>query len=348
MIPIRAGVLTLLSLTLLAGCDLAEPQAVTAQPGPSGALHFRGVCDASAVAPLFDDLFVVAGDEDNALRVYSASQPGLPTYSADLSSFLHVDPKSPEVDLEAAARREDLVFWISSHGRNASGKERLSRHRLFATKVEGSGKLVKITPVGKPYADLLQDLLAAPQLGAFRLAQASGLPPKSRNGLNIEGLAFTPEGHLLIGFRNPIPQRKALLVKVVNPMEVINGKRAQIAEPILLDLGGLGIRSIEAVEGGYLIIAGGYDGSGTSSAYYWKQGAPLPDPIFDATRPDLNPEAATLLANGQLLILSDDGTQKVGGVDCKKLKDPAQRMYRAVVMDWPRNSGASGPGRPRG
>jgi hypothetical protein len=324
-----------MTMALLAACDVGEPIAASAAPETGSALHFRGLCDASAVAPLADDLFVVAGDEDNALRVYSSTQPGLPVYSADLSAFLQADPKRPEVDLEAAARRDKQIFWISSHGRNASGKERLGRHRLFATTITGSGNATRVEPMGKPYADLLQDLLNAPQLSTFRLAEASGLPPKARNGLNIEGLAFTPEGHLLIGFRNPIPRGKALLVRLMNPSEVINGQRAEIGPATLLDLGGLGIRSLEALHDGYLIIAGGYDGSGTSSLYRWKHGAAAPEAVIEADLLKLNPEAATILGNGKLLILSDDGTRKIGGRDCKKLQDPSQRMYRAVVMNWP-------------
>jgi hypothetical protein len=31
-------------------------------------------------------------------------------------------------------------------------------------------------------------------------------------GLNIEGLAATPDGQLLIGFRNPLSEGKALLL----------------------------------------------------------------------------------------------------------------------------------------
>ena len=83
-----------------------------------------------------------------------------------------------------------------------------------------------------------------------------------------------------------------------------------------------------------VIIAGGFDGSGTSTIYHWKGGVAAPEPVLDATRPDLNPEAATILGNGRLLVLSDDGTEKIGGRDCKKLKNPDQRMFRAAVIDW--------------
>ncbi len=33
-------------------------------------------------------------------------------------------------------------------------------------------------------------------------------------------------------------------------------------------------------------------------------------------------------------ILSDDGTRKVGGTDCKLLRDPARRSFRTVVLRY--------------
>src|SRR5688500_17975615 len=48
---------------------------------------FRGMCDASALEMLNDDLFVAANDEDNVLRVFSRSQPGFAVQTLDFSSY---------------------------------------------------------------------------------------------------------------------------------------------------------------------------------------------------------------------------------------------------------------------
>ena len=75
----------------------------------------------------------------------------------------------------------------------------------------------------------------------------------------------TPEGNVLIAFRNPIPQAKALIVPMKNPEKVIeDGKTSNFGEVINLDLGGLGIRSIEYVESkrSYFIVAGSFDDAG--------------------------------------------------------------------------------------
>jgi hypothetical protein len=60
---------------------------------------------------------------------------------------------------------------------------------------------------------------------------------------NISPLAATPDEKLLIGFRNPIPGGRALLLPLQNPIEVVREwKPVQFGTPIELDLKGLGIR----------------------------------------------------------------------------------------------------------
>ena len=49
---------------------------------------------------------------------------------------------------------------------------------------------------------------------------------------------------MFIGFRNPVPQGKALVVPLLNPREVVHGQRAQPGESVLLDLAGRGTASV--------------------------------------------------------------------------------------------------------
>lgn len=296
----------------------------------------RGMCDASAVAVLDGDRFVVGDDEDNILRVYSRRAGGSPLHTFDLSTFLRVDPKSPEVDIEGAAQLGERVYWISSHAQNRNGKDALSRHRLFATTFQNHGGAVVIRPAGLPYFNLLSDLLAHPSLKGFDLAAAALRAPKSKDALNIEGLCSTPEGHLLIGFRNPIPDGKALLVPLLNPAEVIEGNPARLGDPLFLNLGGLGIRSLTRSDDRYLIIAGSYDGEGPSLLFEWRGGEDGPRPLPQVGLSGLNPEAIELLTEGdvqRLLVVSDDGARKIGRKQCKKLKDPNLKSFRATTID---------------
>lgn len=305
--------------------------------------HALGMCDASAVAPLNEDLFIAADDEDNYLRVYSRHRGGAPVFMTSVSRFLGFKSAKGETDIEGAARLGDRIYWISSHGRNTKGKAQPQRQRFFATTGAVVGGAIDLRPVGLPYAGLLQDLLQDPRLAAFHLAQASTGAPKAPGALNIEGLVATPEGHLLLGFRNPIPHQRALVVPLLNPADLIDGRPARFGPPLLLDLGGLGIRSLTRWQDRYLIIAGSPGDGGVSRLYEWP-GVPATSPRWLSTvdLSGLNPEAIAPVPDEHgplLLILSDDGTRLCDGVPCKHLKDPTRKSFRLV--QWPAPNPAS-------
>lgn len=321
----------------LAACGIFLSLCLPSAGANPTAITCRGMCDASAVVPLGSEHFVVADDEDNILRVYSRTHGGLPLHTFDLSSFLRVDRKSPETDLEGAAPLGDRVYWISSHARNKDGKERVNRRRFCATTCSETNGTFAIQPVGRPYLNLLADLLNDSRLKPFNLATAARRAPKAKNALNIEGLCATPAGHLLIGFRNPIPKGKALIVPLLNPAEVIEGKAARLGDPLLLDLGGLGIRSLAQSGDRYLVVAGSYDGEGRSLLFEWRGGADVPRRLSRAELAGLNPEAIEFLTERgveRLLVVSDDGTRKINGQDCKTLTDSSLKHFRALTIDF--------------
>jgi hypothetical protein len=318
-------VLAVLIVILLASA--AIPQAA------SEAIEHSGMCDASAAVAVGRTMFVVANDEDNVLRVYRSNTPGQPIHTFDLTSFLKPDPDHPETDIEGATQVGDRAYWITSHGTNKNGKPRSSRRRLFATDVKVTGDKVTITPVGTPYMDLVQDLTAAPQLKDFKLGDAAEKPPEETGGLNIEGLCATPEGALLIAFRNPVPEKKALIVPLENPKEVIDGKAAKLGAPIQLPLGGLGIRSIEYCEskGKYLIVAGPHDDEGDFKLYQWSgPSSKEPELLKEINFKGLHPEALIVYPGEKtkVQVLSDDGSKQLDGKDCKEAK-PEKRSFRS-------------------
>lgn len=321
---------TVVFLLLARACPGAEPGTRVSAP-----VLYSGMCDASAAVALSDRLFAVASDEDSVIRVYARDKPGAPVQSINLASFLDLDPRSPESDLEGAARIGDRVYWITSHGRNRSGRARLSRRRFFATDIRidpGTGK-VALKMAGRPCEDLIEVLARDPRLAAFRLADASALEPKAPGALNIEGLSAMPEGGLLIGFRNPIPNGKALLVPLVNPGAVVQGKAPQLGDPLLLDLDGLGIRDMAFWEGRYLIIAGPYDGRGESRLFSWFGDPSTPHPVKHARLKGLNPEAIIFYPDkgwDDVQILSDDGKRPENGKPCKAQSNPARRHFRSA------------------
>ena len=291
---------------------------------------YYGMCDASAAVALDNNLFAVANDEDNSIRIYRAREPGLPVRSFDLSLFLGVEGKRPETDLEGAARLGDRIFWVTSHGRNHEGKYRRNRHYFFGTTWNEAE--MQLSPVGEPYQDLLQDLLREPRLKRFKLGSASKLAPKLPGALNIEALCGTPDRRLLIGFRNPIPQARALIVPLLNPNDLLAGKSAHFGDPILLDLGGLGIRDLGYWQGRYIIVAGSFDAQGKSRLFEWTGGKAKPTPITHAELKNFNAEAVIVYPDHRwpFQLLSDDGTLEIDGICCKQLPDPTQRRFRSV------------------
>ena len=302
--------------------------------GMTEVTRYAGMCDASAAVPAGPHSFVVANDKDSILRVYNREHPSLPIYEKDFAVFLQV--ADPEIDLEGATRIGDRIYWITSHGAKSGGDAR-SRRLLFATDVDVRGEAVTLTAVGMPYRTLIEDLAGRDELSSYALDRAATKPPESPEGLNIEGLSRTPEGGLMIGFRNPRPGGNALLVPLENPGEVLGGKAARFGSPALLDLGGRGVRSIEYADarGTYLIVGGPHDDAGSFAFFEWT-GRPHDPPRAVAATAihGLNPEALVVYPEqtSHEQVLSDDRGDEVEGVRCLR-RIVAQQSFRSVWLD---------------
>ncbi len=352
-----AAVITVLTL-LGFGATSAVAQAAES---PVSLVTHSGLCNASAGLRFGEGMFVVADNENAAptlLHLYKAGQSGpeLAVGRIAKEAVAQVDDGSLEMDLEGAARLGPLVYWIGSHsageGSGTAGAPRPNRQRLFATRLglesgdKGKGVAVTVEPVGRPYQTLLADLEADPRYAPFGLDQAAKLPGKAKDGLNIEGLAATPNGQLLIGFRNPLPQGKALVAPLTNPGAVLAGEAARFGEPVLLELGGLGIRSLEMVNGSLLIVAGPSgpgnpkDGPAIPSALYrWNgqfESAPELVRLFGSElgKSLFNPEAL-FVEGDSLVLLSDDGKLAIDGKRCENLPRPKQRFRELRITPVP-------------
>jgi hypothetical protein len=306
--------------------------------------HF-GTCDASPAVPVGPALFVVANDEDNVLRVYHSDISGPPVQTFDLTPCLSPETDG-EADIEGGAWLGDRVYWITSHARSKKGKKEPSRYQFFAVEFVLREDDLEMRCVGKPYTRLLDIMLANPALEQFGLKAASELPPKEKGALNIEGLCATPEGGLYLGFRNPIPGGKALVVPLENPAEMVEGRaEAGLGAAFQLDLGGLGIRSMKywRRRQTYMIVAGRFGGDepgedGASSALYRWSGdlKQAPVKVEEVDLSDMNPEAQVIYPQQEsaFQIISDDGATDVGGKQCKKAEE-AQRHFRSRWLSLP-------------
>jgi len=250
--------------------------------------------------------FIIGDDDQKDLRIYRKDTPGDP----EIVKISDLPGLKKKADLEGAARLGTDIYWIGSHSRKNNGEEDLDRHRLFAVKIKTGSHAAEA--VGAPYEDLIEDLQKNKHYAPFHLDDAAKLPPGAPGGLNIEGLAATPKGRLLIGFRNPIPKKKALIATLKNPHEVLTGKKPKFSAPIQLDLGGLGVRSLEywPAAKAYILIAGSAADGGTFQAYRWSgKASGKPKPITNADLGTLVPEAVFFdpAVPNELVVLSDDG-----------------------------------------
>ncbi len=329
--------------TKKAACVLAG---LLALPGASAKppLQHHGMCDASAGIAVGDNHFVVANDEDNILRLYRSDRSGAPVRTFDMSALLRGPGEKPrEADIEGAALIGRRIYWIASHGANKKARARPERRQLFATDIGGKGDAVTLTVAGQPYTGLLDAIAGHPPFQQYRLHEAARISPEDEGGLNIEGLAATPDGHLLIGLRSPVVNGKALLLTLKNPDEVLAIGGAPAKAPVFgpaieLPLDGLGIRSIDYADKlrAYLIVAGPRDSEGVFRLYKWSPATPGAAPIALATSigKSLRPEALFALADGKSFqLLSDDGDEEIGGTPCKEAP-PEQRKFRSITVNF--------------
>lgn len=330
---------------------------------PGQILTYRGICEPSGAVAIprgsFAEAFAVANDEDNILRAYRAGGGDpLPRADAppigDMNRFLGLDPKDEDdrADLEGAAWLEDRIFWLGSHSRSNPGRMRRARHQLFVTMPRGA-------PASPDFA-LVPEGTSVSLLSALREAGLGGaiggdgrdeeLSP-NRRGLNLEGLAAGADGtSLILGLRGPLRDGRATLLRIENPFQAIAGTPVRLGEPILLNLHGRGVRSMDYVEsrGRYLIVAGpptdadpGYTDGPRFRLYAWSGRAQ--DDVVALSETDaemrrlaemrFTPEAMIVEASGdRIQLLSDDGDFALSGAQVCKDRPESQREFRGVVL----------------
>ncbi|MCX4551814.1 DUF3616 domain-containing protein [Streptomyces sp. NBC_01387] len=312
--------------------------------------YFTGSSDASAAVSVGDGYLVVADDESNTLRLYDGSVSGAPVKSWDVSGALGADK---EIDMEAAARVGDTIYWTGSLGNNKDGKYKPDRNRIFTTRVTGSGAATELKVAGS-YPKLRDDLVAWDRKNGDRLGFAAGTEegqvPKQIDGFNIEGLEFAPGSTTTayLGFRAPlVPPKsggKALIVPVTDMDEVVTGKKATFGEPIELDLGGLSVRDIRKnAADQYLIVAGSWAADDNEDPYvlYSWDGVAGHAPVKRVDLPTSDPggweavvDVPDLSAAGaRAQLITDDGSADLYG-DGTAAKDLTHDEWKKSRATW--------------
>jgi hypothetical protein len=279
-------------------------------------IALTGVFEPSAIQQLPDGRFLVAEDE-------KAHPFTLLTLRADgTSASTQLLAPGPDADA-ALSKLDDLegitadaagfVYAITSHSRNADGEEKKSREKLIRFRIEGDRAVAPVVVKGLKAA-----LTAAHPVLA---AAAEITDVKAEGGLNVEGLEMAPDGRrLLLGFRSPLHEGRALVAAIENPREIFEAGAAPRISPRLdtLDLGGHGIRGMSWVPAlaGYLVISGPIAKERTQFRLWFWSGRP-----GDAPRRVSVPGLAGFehaegvcpaIVDGQprIVIVSDDGDRK--------------------------------------
>lgn len=300
----------------------------------AAAQTFPQACDGSAILSVGKGYFLNASDEDNIIRLYRISDPAKPLQKYDLNLFLKPEvtkkavPK--ETDLEAVAQIGTRLYWAGSHGADKKGDAEPSRLRFFATDISLPGATTLLKPAGKPYHHLLADLIAAKTEATAALAAAQPLPHQ-KGGIDIEGMAATPSGALLIGFRSPLVGGKALLALLTNPKAIIAGTaKAAFGKNSLLDLNGMGIRDIipTTKPGEFYILAGAPGVEPKFAIYQWQLGGKPKLASLALPNAGGSPEALMIDHPSALYVAMDGGEQGTPVCKDRDVKDRSFLLQR--------------------
>ncbi|MBT9594836.1 MAG: DUF3616 domain-containing protein [Vitreoscilla sp.] len=289
-----------------------------------------GIYEPSAIQQLPDGRFLVVEDEkEHPLSLVTFGADGTVNATAltagvlqMFNSFWNLD------DLEAlAADGAGFVYAITSHSRDGDGDSKTSREKLVRFRVEADRVVAPKVVDGLIAALTSQHALLA--------AAARVRDVKAHGGLNIEGLEISPDRQqLLLGFRSPLHDGRALIARVENPVAVFDSDEAPRIAALLeeLDLGGHGIRSLAYIPtlDAYLII-GGPTSREPASFDLWRWSGRPGSPARRVTLPGQSSfEKAegigTAVIGGmeKILIVSDDGDRSAQRAAGYLLFDPAQ------------------------
>ncbi|HEY1189865.1 MAG TPA: DUF3616 domain-containing protein [Gemmata sp.] len=215
--------------------------------------HVRDGFNLSAVG-VVGKFLVVAGDEDDRLQVLRRDGDH---YELVPDREIRLNDTGAEADIEGIACEGNTVFAIGSH---AAKRPKL---KPTATRTENRAKLEVIEPAPASRSILVRFQLSAdgtasdlkrttlrPLIDSNPLLRPFATVPCKENGVDIEGLAVRA-GQLFVGFRGPVLQH-GLVPVLTCPFP----EAATQAEIVYLALDGRGIRDLEAVRDGFLVLAG--------------------------------------------------------------------------------------------
>lgn len=291
-----------------------------------------GIYEPSAVQQLPDGRFLVVEDEKaHPLSLVTIDADGKVKAEGLTASLLQMfSPFWKLDDLEGlAADRSGFIYAITSHSRDDEGDVKKSREKLVRFRIDGD-RVVRPKVV-----DGLKAALIARHAVLAEAAQVRDV--KTGGGLNVEGLEVSPEQQLLIGFRSPLHNGRALIARVENLAAVFDSDEAPAIAPVLdeLDLGGHGIRGLSYVPaiGAFLIVGGPASREDAAFDLWCWNGQPdasarrvtIPGLSGLAKAEGVSP--ARIDGVERIIVVSDDGNRAAKRAAGYLLVDPAQLKF---------------------
>jgi hypothetical protein len=288
-----------------------------------------GIYEPSAIQQLPDGRFLVVEDEkSHPLSLVTIGADGSVDSEALTAGLFQVFSGFWKLDdLEGLALdRAGFVYGITSHSRDDDGDEKKSREKLVRFRVEGKRVVDPKVVAGLKQALTMRHAVLA--------AAAEVRDVKSSGGLNIEALEISPDQkRLLIGFRSPLRDGRALIASVENAAAIFESDEAPRIAPLLeeLDLGGHGIRGLAYVPtmDAYLVI-GGPASRQPDDFDLWRWSGEPGAPAHRVTLPGLRSfekaegvSPAIVGGMARIVIVSDDGDRDAGRSASYLLLDPA-------------------------
>ncbi len=224
-------------------------------------VQFDNIYKPSGVEALSDGrLLIIEGDRQRALSVIELMGNGAIKEKNSMLDVVLLSALNIRLeDLEAVTiDQEGYIYAITSFRRAENGRRVPAKERLVRFKIENN------RIVAPKFYNKLGDYL-----------ESIGFNDGHTN-LSIEGLTFDPAGkRLLVGFRQPVFDGKAIIMVIENPQAIFEDNAAlKIRDkPVLLDLDGAGILSIsyDPYLQGYLISSelNGKNKENHSQIWYW-------------------------------------------------------------------------------
>ncbi|WP_418513117.1 T9SS type A sorting domain-containing protein [Corallibacter sp.] len=226
---------------------------------PSTSWFHTGASDGSTGIAIEDNYIWIGDDEDQTLRLYNGEHSGLPIKELNFNGALG---STEEADLEGSFRVGNAIYWIGSTSET-------DRSVIFSTQISGSGAASTLTYNDK-YTSLYADLIAWDTNNVHGLgANYFGLS----TAIEIEALALAPNSSTTayLGLRSTTSQNKAVVIPVTNftSLPGMASGSANFDTPILIDLKGRSLRSMECNANGCILIGGPFGTQTDFKLYTW-------------------------------------------------------------------------------